>query len=197
MIDTLHVDSLQVDTLVVDNYLQVDSLIQRNNGILSQFKIDSVKRRLKKELEKMYTSYNHIDIETSDLTIDEIKIHIYEVIANEFHRYSFIIKRNYPFIPPIIFYQGRPYSEFLKLQYTKTENAIFKQVTGQNCFCCYSVNCMDNWRPGITLKHIIDEIHTIKRKKRDIINKIIADKIKQKYLIDDIDLDQWLFTRVT
>lgn len=164
-------------------------LISRNNEILSKFKTGSFVKRLKNELDRMYANYDQIDVEITEK--DEVKVNIYKILPdNQFHRYEFIIIRDYPFRPPIIFFQGRPYLEFLKSNPGKD---IFRKVTGLSCFCCFSVNCADNWSPGITLDKIIAEIHVIKKKKRDLINKILADKIKAKYLIADIDLDSWLY----
>ena len=39
---------------------------------------------------------------------------------------------------------------------------------------------------------MVNEIRDMRKKKRNIINKYYADKIKDKYLIDDINLDEWL-----
>jgi len=173
-----------------------DQLISRNNQIISEFKPISFSRRLKNELDRMYANYDQIDVEVTEN--DEAKVNIYQISStdNQFYRYEFVLTRDYPFRPPVIFFQGRPYLEFLKTRYTYTSKYgpdLFRKVTGQNCFCCSSVNCGDNWSPGITLEKIIAEIHSIKKKKRDIINKILADKIKARHLIVDIDLDSWLY----
>jgi hypothetical protein len=45
----------------------------------------------------------------------------------------------------------------------------------------------------MTLIHIIDEINLFRNYKKNIVNKIMADKIKEKYLIFDIDIESWLF----
>jgi hypothetical protein len=39
----------------------------------------------------------------------------------------------------------------------------------------------------------IDELNKIRDYKRNIVYKILSEKIKDKYLIDDIDLDSFLF----
>lgn len=168
-----------------------ESLIARNNAILSQENVGLFKKRLKRELIKMYPNYDHIEVELKN--VYKADVTIYKIANGELHRYTFGIKRDYPFIAPETFYQGRPYHELLKLQYTQTENNVFKQVTGQNCFCCYSINTNNNWSPDTTLEKIIEEIQTIRKKKRDIVNKLIADIIKRTYLIEDIDIDSWLF----
>ena len=38
----------------------------------------------------------------------------------------------------------------LKNNYTQKELIILKTISGQECFCCYSYTCRDNWSPAIT-----------------------------------------------
>jgi hypothetical protein len=40
----------------------------------------------------------------------------------------------------------------------------------------------------------IDELDKIRQYKRNIVYKILADQVKNKYLIDDVDLDSYLFS---
>ena len=171
----------------------MDEQISKNTKILEQFETRTYRKRLKTELDQMYSKYDQIDLQVTEK--GELRINVYKFEHDyKLQTYSFIITRDYPFRPPIILFQNRPYIEFLRSRYrSQTGPDIFNMVTKQNCFCCYSVNCIDNWGPNVTLERIIREVQSIKQKKRDIINKIIADKIKAKYLIDDIDLDQWLF----
>lgn len=171
---------------------------EQNNEILESFNANAIKRRLKNELNSMYVENRQIVVEINHHhkgTDDAILyVNIYEVDGeNKSHWYKFGITVHWPFRNPLIFYQGRPYIDFLKIPHTLKELTIFKQVTKLNCFCCNSYHCSDNWSPIVTLTKIIDEIKHLKQKKRDVINKLIADKIKAKYLIDDIDLDSWLF----
>lgn len=174
-----------------------ESQIKRNDEILASFNVNAIKRRLKNELDKMYNENNQIILELNQPTERNevvIYIYIYEIDGeNKLHRYKFGITLHYPFRPPTICYQGYPYIDFLQITRTVKNLNLFKQVTGLNCLCCNSYNCSDNWSPAVTLTKIIDEIQFLKQKKRDVINKLLADKIKQKYLIDDIELDSWLF----
>ena len=175
-----------------------DQLISRNNEILLQFKAVAFRKRLKNEIDRMYANYDQIDVEETEKGGAKITVYKIEkgITENEdkLQTYSFVITRDYPFRPPVIFFQNRPYLDFLKSRYiSKPGSDIFKRITGLNCFCCSSVNCSDNWSPGLTLEKIIAEVQSIKKMKRDIVNKILADKIKARYLIDDIDLDSWLY----
>lgn len=172
---------------------EIEDQIKENNAIIDRLKYNSMKRRLKSELAKMSVQFpNNIVVELNDET--SVKVSIYEISADaKIQKYGFIVTSNYPFNPPKIFFQGRPYIDFLKTSYDTNFRKIFKKIVGQDCFCCHSINCSENWSPAITLSRIIDEVKYIKQKKRDIINKLLADKIKLRYLIDDINLDEWLF----
>jgi len=167
-----------------------NELIKHNEDVLINFGIGCIKKRIKKELLMLYKLYNTVTVSLYKKTI---KISICEIIDNKKQKYEFIIPEFYPFECPQILFQGMPYIDFLKLNHTLTEYAVIKKITGQNCFCCHSLNCRVNWSPAITIQKIIEEIYKIKNYKRTMIYKIIADKIKFKYLIEDIDLDCWLF----
>jgi hypothetical protein len=51
----------------------------------------------------------------------------------------------------------------------------------------------EKWSPLLTLLKIIDEVNLFRTYKKNIVNKIMSDKIKDKYLIADIDIESWLF----
>jgi hypothetical protein len=171
--------------------------IEHNNEILASFNTNAIKKRLKNELDKMYNERNQIIVELNQPTEKNevvLYVYIYEIDGeNQLNRYKFGITFHYPFRAPEIYYQGHPYIDFLQISRTEKEFKSFKKITGLNCLCCNSYNCSDKWSPVVTLLKIIDEIKFIKRRKRDVINKLLADKIKQKYLVEDIDLDCWLF----
>jgi ubiquitin-protein ligase len=174
-----------------------ENQIEYNNEILESFNINAIKKRLKNELDKMYNDTNQIIVELNNPGQKDdvvLYVYIYEIDGeNQMHSFKFGITLHYPFRPPKIYYQGYPYIDFLQISRTEKELSLFKKVTGLNCLCCNSYNCSDNWSPAVLLVKIINEIKYIRRKKRDVINKLIADKIKKKYLIDDIDLDCWLW----
>lgn len=168
-----------------------ESIIQRNAAVIAELKTNSTRRRLTKELEKMYPLYDQIEVEFN--SEGKIQITVMEFNKeNRLQNYKFVLTNDYPFRTPGIFFQSKPYIDFLKIR-TRLPNINFKKMTGYECFCCHSMNCSDNWTPAFTLNHIIDEIRLIKNQKRNIIYKILADIVKRRYLIDDIDLDSWLF----
>ena len=167
-------------------------LIKNNNLILEKHSRIAIRKRLKREIDTMYPFFNEIVVYDKDLQ-ESVKVTVSEFINGKKQKYEFIIDLHYPFVPPKIYFQGKPYMDFLRINYDKNELNLFKKVSGYECLCCHSLNCRDNWSPAITLKKIIEEIYRFKQVKRNVIYKMIINKIKSKYLIDDIDIDSWLF----
>lgn len=168
-----------------------DSIIQKNIEVLAQMKNASARRRLITELQQMYPLYTQITAEMDD--DKKLTVTVYDIPPdNQLQQYSFVISEHYPFRAPAIFYQNRPYIDFLRVNPSGT--SLLRKLFGQNCFCCSSINCGENWGPAMKLSAIINEVRTIKMKKRAIIYKMCADIIKRKYLIADVNLDGWLFS---
>ena len=151
-----------------------------------------IKKRIINELKKIDTnSFLKIFVEVDKLPIIIIKIvdHLYK--TNNI--YSFHINNGYPFDKPAVFINNNPYIDFLKIRTVDTSVKL-KLLKGYDCFCCNSLLiCANRWRPETRLINIVEEIRQIRQDKKDIIYKIMLDKIKQKYLHRDIDLDSWLF----
>lgn len=160
---------------------------EQNRSILLTYHNNGVRRRITKELEKMYPLYESVEV----AILFNVSLRV--TVTDAAHKYEFVIGENYPFVSPTIFFQNRPYAEFLRMSSAKNVQALFKKITGNKCLCCYSLNCVDNWSPAATLIRIVDEIREIMRIKRCVVNKLLADKIKSRYLMADIDLDSWLF----
>jgi len=156
----------------------------------------SMSHRLKRE----YSEILYADaVLGCDLDINdqqEIIFYIKRKDREKINIYTFIISRDYPFIPPQILINNNTYSSFLNLK-TDRFNRIFQYINGtsnSSCLCCSSHRIRANWSPALTIKHIFLEIDKNRKIKYQIILKILADKIKDQYLIADIDLDVWLFT---
>jgi len=105
--------------------------------------------------------------------------------------YTIIYSKNYPFSAPTVKINSKSYYSFLKLNNKSLH--ILKSIYYINCLCCSSIICSNKWVPSYTINNIIQEIRKNKSFKRDIIYKIMINKIKNKYLIEDINLDAWLF----
>ena len=104
---------------------------------------------------------------------------------------GFNFKPTYPFQPPQIYYNGNSYLNLLRIT-DKDERSIVRKYKNKDCLCCDSYDCFDNWSPSINLTSIIDEIKSIVKFKKAIVHILLADKIKSKYLIDDIDINSYL-----
>ena len=172
-----------------------------NDQRIEKYGSNAVKRRIKRELEKMYAKYDKIVVYINERGFPQITIYekvddskeVIDLKPSQFmHKYDFILSENYPFVPPTVFFQNREHKEFTRLNCIN-HNLLFKKVTGLDCLCCHSIICRSNWSPGYTLNNIIDEIHQFKQKRRNVLNKIFADVIVRKYLISDINLESWLF----
>jgi hypothetical protein len=105
--------------------------------------------------------------------------------------YKFIINNNYPFLNPNVYVNNIDYKQLLITKHTSEKNNL-KKFKGIDCLCCSSLTCHYNWTPAIKLNNIITEIKKFKQIKRDLIYKIIIDKIKIKYLIEYIELYSWI-----
>lgn len=178
------------------NLITDSETIKQNNIKFELMNNTGIKKRIMREFELLYQNYNTIltFIDTNPSGYNSVNVDVSEKINGKKYSYTFKISHNYPFVPPAIYLNNIPYSEFLRIQNSYEQNMI-KNITGAPCFCCTSFLCRDNWSPAVTINKIMDQIKYIKSCKRDIVNKIFADKIKIKYLINDIDLDSFLFAK--
>lgn len=154
-----------------------------------------IKTRIINELKKIADDTISISVEIYESDNHKLPvIKIEDKLYKTYNSCSFIIHENYPFHKPTIQINCIPYINTLKISSVKTMN-LLKSIKNIDCFCCNSsVTCENSWKPSITIYDVITEIRKFKQFRRDIINKIFADKIKQKYLIKDIKIDEWLFS---
>jgi len=159
-----------------------------------------IKKRIKREFKDFKQNCSLISVNYNDYKYNHhykvydkplLNITVMDKLYKNNNVYSFIINENYPFKPPIIEINFVNYSVFLKT--SQLSSMILRKMHNINCLCCNTITCHSNWSPSHTINHIILEIRKYKRYKKHIIYKIFADKIKNKYLIDDIDLDSWLW----
>ena len=113
------------------------------------------------------------------------------IISENEEKYGFIFKNTYPFQPPKIYYNGNSYLDLLRIT-DNDERKIVRKYKKKDCLCCESYNCGANWCPSIKLTNIIDEIRSVVQLKKAVVHILLADKIKENYLIDDIDINSYL-----
>jgi ubiquitin-protein ligase len=162
------------------------------NAILSM-EIKCIKNRLLREYTDLYKIYpNSIIFIYYNEKLKNINFSIRIDEKNIINNYTFIIDKKYPFYPPKILFNNKPYSNLLKLP-SQRFMIILQKLLNNNCLCCKSLDCKFNWSPAITLNTIINDISKNRRIKRTIVIYILQTQIKNKYLIDDIDLFSFIF----
>jgi ubiquitin-protein ligase len=158
---------------------------------LSVIKPLLLQKRIKKEIDHLVLlnmcDENEINVTAS--TFDYV-IRIKNIVDK--HYYEFKVTNNFPFTPPNIHINKKPLIFNHGLNNTAYSDAL-KKYTGIKCFCCETILCRDNWSPAFTFKHILDDIEKYKHANRQVVNRAIIDVIKRKYLIDDINIVEWLY----
>jgi ubiquitin-protein ligase len=155
---------------------------------LDKFGSKSLSRRICREYEQLASEYESIFV-----TIDDAnKLAFTLCRKGESTLYKFVLPNDYPFVQPSVLINDKPYISFLNLKTVRFNNTL-KYVSNFNCLCCNSICFKQQWSPAYTIKRIMAEIDKYKQIKIDIAVKLLADQIKDKYLISDIDLDSWLF----
>ena len=115
------------------------------------------------------------------------------VLDNTDDLITFEICRDYPFKPPKnIKINYKDYKSLLRINSSNTMKHVkelyakfYKISLPDCCLCCSSITCFTNWSPAIKLTKVVEEIQTLKKIRRAVINKLLAYKIINKYLIDD------------
>ena len=154
------------------------------NDFLREFGKGAQIKRIANDCKKLYEKYPNFLLSNNSGRVELI------VIENE-ENYGFIFDRSYPFKPPKIYYNGKSYLDLLRIT-DNDERKIVRKYKKKDCLCCDSYDCPDNWSPSINLTSIVDEIKNIVQFKKTIVRILLADKIKEKYLIDDIDINSYL-----
>jgi ubiquitin-protein ligase len=123
---------------------------------------------------------------------DKVNVTVTERLGdNKLRSYKFVIDSNYPFHPPETYVNKVKYSSMLKLN-GELEKNMAKKMKGQDCLCCHSLQCRANWSPAIRLFHIIDEIKNTIEFKRDVVNILLAEKIKARFNIPYAEIETYL-----
>ena len=165
-----------------ENELQIDLISHK-----------CLKSRIRNEYKELTKKYENIKLLWDDET-KNILIEIHELVKHDvMDTFRFVVNREYPFHSPKFYYNNEPYSHYLRIPSQRFSQHL-TTFTKKICLCCSSLACKYNWSPGVKLKMFIDELDKIRQYKRNIVHKILADKVKDKYLIDDVDLDSFLFS---
>ena len=96
--------------------------------------------------------------------------------------------RDYPFKAPKVFINNHDYISLLRIE----EKWKLDFLGPDKCLCCSSMTCANNWCAARTTFQLLDEIKnnlTFKIRLNEIAH---VRKIRDKYLIDDIPLENFL-----
>jgi ubiquitin-protein ligase len=158
---------------------------------LDKLQENGLKKRLKNELNDFAKAGAFIRVECNNYERNNTIISIIIMLENDENLYKFDISRNYPFRPPIVQINYRDYKQYLMIDSLKTKNEL-KKYNRMNCLCCNSISCGDIWTPTIGLKCFINEYKIFQKLRRNIVNRVLAKKIIDKYLYPDANLFEWL-----
>jgi ubiquitin-protein ligase len=176
-------------------------MLESNESInkLDVIKNNNVKRRLIKEFNIIKNKFGEniyiLDVHLNDNNLnDEYRRFDYSIIIYDYDKnrnYEIFIKNAYPFSPPKLILNGRPYNYYLKNSTNAFRDILYK-FTRFRCFCCETILCPDNWSPSFTILDIIKEVNRFHDVCLEFAYRTLVDIIKRKYLINDINLIQWI-----
>jgi hypothetical protein len=172
----------------MNTYSQRAILGEEILGELEKTSFSNLKKRITNELIEFKKDNAYINVEDNEgngfiLTI---------VPDTEDTVYTFYITKDFPFNAPArVLVNHRNIKSYFRIQSTKTLNEL-KMYYNITCLCCHSIACNNNWTPVYKLSYFIDEFRKVKKYRRDIINRILVQKIIKKYLLKDINILEWL-----
>lgn len=174
----------------------------RNDSTLRQ----SHKRRLYNEIKILNetddkeTGIISSEIKVYNLNEDVRSVYITALLMPMLHyniNIVFQFVNEYPFIQPTVVLQLKDTGEtiyYKKMLYSESKmiNDILFNQFKIRCLCCESVTCGEHWSPIRHFDFILNEINEFLQIKSRLIEKLHALKVKQRYLIDDINIQEWL-----
>jgi len=159
----------------------------------------SMRKRLIRELISLVNKDDNpiylMDVNYNDTTNQHLKYFPYSINLYENNTgkiYEILLSNTYPFSPPKLNINYKPYSDYFRFSSLTFKEALYK-YKNIRCFCCETITCGDNWSPALTIQKLIDEVHKFHGYCKEITHRVIIDVIKRKYLISDINLIEWLY----
>jgi|APCry1669192522_1035417.scaffolds.fasta_scaffold00042_29 ubiquitin-protein ligase len=171
---------------MANSLLNFDSHQFLNSRQLTIIQKNIAKKRILNDINMIDTNLYSISV---DVDHNNLTLIIFTHKINK-QKYSIILNINYPFQPPIVKINDRLYKDFLIIHSIPTLNQLSLHYN-IDCLCCRSITCLNNWTPIMGINHIISEIETYKNYRINIIYRLLSSKIKNKYLINDINLESW------
>jgi ubiquitin-protein ligase len=169
------------------------------NELIERIPQKTIKNRIKMEMKKLVEdpsillSTNLLENENDKDKDTPLIIQVEDLLYKTYNVYTFAIHKTYPFQSPNIKIDELEYARFLRISNLDTLKRL-QNITKTGCLCCNSVVlCGTLWKPSLKIENILQEIRQYRRFHRAIICNILVEKIKNKYLTADIDLDGWLY----
>ena len=159
---------------------------------LSTIKNSTIKKRFKAEIQ-LLIDYNLCDFDDINVETNDEYYGTRLILRDKsFNVFKFCVPNYYPFKPPELYINDNKYLS----SHTILSNDFklkLKKYTGIDCFCCDTVLCSNNWSPKYTFKYVLDERNKYKNACREVVHRIFVDVIKRKYLVNDVNIVQWLY----
>lgn len=175
-------------------YIQEMNLVDEELNIVSEY---TIKKRLKQEIKQLINT-NYIQYcfslnkDNKNYKINNIKTYTLKFFHYETNMfYEFVIPLGYPQYPPKLILNNKPYIDYLKM-----DNCAFREFLYKYNYdlCFYYVSKLySKWDFSVKMKDIIDEVNNFKQICHKVTHHVIINVIKRKYLIDDINIMEWLY----
>ena len=147
----------------------------------------SYRRRIRKEAIR-YSEKHEKVLECLLIYSCDDNMNFVKFLNNTPIKIDILFTNEYPFCPPKVVVNGYNYMNLLKISSPWKREMLL----GKKCLCCSTLLCRNNWYPAANVVTILTEvISNLKLKLR--FNEIEhVKKIKYKYLISDIPLEEYL-----
>jgi len=118
---------------------------------------------------------------------------LYVTVKINQNSYCLNLSRDYPFkMPTNISYNGLDYYKLLITHSDEAKDCL-KRFYYRDCLCCSSMICNSNWMPTINICHIINEINNVVKIKKEIMIRMLCNRIRIKYTCYFAELEKYLF----
>ena len=120
-------------------------------------------------------------IQCNNIKLEKINLNVIITLKYNNNNYIFELSPSYPFsIPVKILVNNINYNKIKQIHDARMKPYL-KKYTGNECFCCQSLVCADNWSPALRLTNVINEIQSNLILKYKIATHVLCDEIREKY----------------
>uniref|UniRef100_A0A6C0HAI3 Uncharacterized protein n=1 Tax=viral metagenome TaxID=1070528 RepID=A0A6C0HAI3_9ZZZZ len=153
--------------------MEIQNLSQYNDYMFTHYNNTFIKR-WNVELLDFHKKKEYKDIQMN-LSNDKVRIKI--------DNYTFILSNKYPFYPPKVMIQNKPYLNYLKYPTSERIQDIL-HVHKISCMCCTSISNRNMWSPANQIKDILNEIKRVNQIKNYVKHYLMVDDICRTKNID-------------